>query len=110
LKDHLLEYYNRFTVYKKRGGNPVGVIRSKANSQNLLLFYTETTHLQPGQIVKLSYIISDNKFNITKAKNYYFTVDEVSEGACRVHGQSKRKSIKLSRSRIFDNHCKEIYI
>ena len=53
----------------------------------LLFFDTETTSIRPGHICQLSYITVDTstKPQTTKGKNFFFTVDEMDEGAEAVH-------------------------
>lgn len=67
---------------------------------------TETTGLYPGQICQLSYIMQNK--GQTTAKNFFFTVDEMSFGAFSVHGFSKEKLFELSNGKRFSNHIKEI--
>lgn len=72
---------------------------------------TETTGLlnTRDQIVQLSYIITDEEFNIVEAKNYFFDVDvEISEEATEVHGIDKEKLIELSGGKKFKDYAKDI--
>lgn len=64
----------------------------------LLFFDTETTSVKPGHICQLSYITVDTstKPQTTIGKNFFFTVDEMDEGAQEVHGFSLEKLYELS--------------
>ena len=55
----------------------------------ILYFDTETTGVRPGQICQLSYIIQDTSG--VSAKNFFFSVDYVEQGASAVHGFSVQK-------------------
>lgn len=72
----------------------------------LLTFDTETTALQPGQICQLSYIMSEG--DSVKAKNMFFTVDEMSEGSFEVHGFSLEALEELSGGLRFEDRAEEI--
>lgn len=56
----------------------------------LVFLDTETSDKSPGQICQLTYIIYDtepqNQNDKIKAKNFFFTVDYVSETAYNIHG------------------------
>lgn len=56
----------------------------------LVFLDTETSDRSPGQICQLTYIIYDTNQTLTsekvKAKNFFFTVDHVSETAYKIHG------------------------
>ncbi|BAK81623.1 3'-5' exonuclease [Candidatus Arthromitus sp. SFB-rat-Yit] len=55
----------------------------------LLFLDTETTDKSPGQICQLTYIIYDTdlpKENRVQAKNFFFSVDFVTDTAYNVHG------------------------
>lgn len=56
----------------------------------LVFLDTETTDKSPGQICQLTYIIYNTEANSTdervKAKNFFFDVDYVAEGAYKIHG------------------------
>lgn len=69
----------------------------------LLFFDTETTSIKPGQICQLSYIVIDasSKPQKTTGKNFFFTVDEIDEGAQAVHGFSLEKLYELSDGQEF---------
>lgn len=72
-----------------------------------IFFDTETTDLKPGQICQLSIILEDNN-QIVGARNYYFTVDEMSEGAQNTHGLSLQKLVELSGGERFKDRLNEI--
>lgn len=69
----------------------------------LLFFDTETTSIKPGHICQLSYIVIDTstKPQTTFGKNFFFTVDEMDEGAEAVHGFSLEKLYELSQGQEF---------
>jgi DNA polymerase III subunit epsilon len=75
----------------------------------LLFFDTETTSIRPGHICQLSYITVDTstKPQTTKGKNFFFTVDEMDEGAEAVHGFSLEKLYELSNGMYFDDLVQE---
>lgn len=69
----------------------------------LLIFDTETTSVRPGSICQLTYIVIDasTKPQTTTGKNFFFTVDEMEEGAQAIHGFSLEKLYELSEGRDF---------
>lgn len=69
----------------------------------LLFFDTETTSIKPGNICQLSYITIDasSKPQKTTGKNFFFTVDNMDEGAQAIHGFSLEKLYKLSNGKEF---------
>lgn len=70
---------------------------------------TETTDFNPGQICELSMIIEDKATNkFIGAKNYFFTVDSIEEGAQEVHGLTVEKLIELSDNKAFKDYYEEI--
>lgn len=73
---------------------------------NLIIFDTETTGFQPGQICQLSYIVARDKK--IEGKNYFFTVDYIEPGARRVHGFSVDDLRKLSGGKDFRYYHPEI--
>lgn len=75
----------------------------------LLFFDTETTDLKPGNICQLSYIIVDTstKPQSTVGKNFFFTVEEMSESAQAVHGFSLEKLYELSDGLYFEDIFQE---
>jgi len=73
---------------------------------NLIIFDTETTGLQPGQICQLSYIVAQDRK--IEGKNYFFKVDYIEPGAQRVHGFSVNDLKKLSGGKEFRHHHSEI--
>lgn len=75
-------------------------------SKALLFFDTEATDLVPGQICQLSYIM-DKEGELT-AHNYYFSVDDMSEGAQEVHGLSIEALHELSGQTWFEDKAADI--
>lgn len=75
----------------------------------LLFFDTETTSIKPGSICQLSYILVDasSKPQTTVGKNFFFTVDNMDEGAEAVHGFSLEKLYELSDGREFIDFIQE---
>ncbi len=74
---------------------------------NMLLYLdTETTGLHPGQICQLAYIMQDR--NGARAKNFFFTVGEMTFGALAVHGFSIEKLKELSNEKTFGDYVDEI--
>lgn len=70
---------------------------------------TETTDFNPGQICELSMIIEDKDTNkFIDAKNYFFTVESIAEGAQSVHGFTVEKLIELSNNEKFSDRYQEI--
>ena len=69
----------------------------------LLIFDTETTSVRPGNICQLTYILIDasKKPQTTIGKNFFFTVDDMEEGAEAIHGFSLEKLYELSEGRDF---------
>ena len=70
---------------------------------------TETTGLSTysNQIAQLSYLIVEGS-EIVQAKNFFFAVDKVEEGAERVHGLSKEILERLSKGKVFRDYAEEI--
>lgn len=75
----------------------------------LLFFDTETTGVRPGHICQLSYITVDtsNKPQTTLGKNFFFTVDEMDEGAEKIHGFSLERLYELSNGLEFLDQIQE---
>lgn len=70
---------------------------------------TETTGFVPGQIAELTVIVEDTETNqLIAAQNWFFTVDEMDEGAEKVHGLSRDKLWGLSGGRKFADCIQEI--
>lgn len=74
----------------------------------MVYFDTETTGLNPGQIAQLSFIVENNG-EIECAKNYFFNVDTMEEGAQKVHGLSIEKLREYSNGKTFKDCKDEIY-
>lgn len=70
-----------------------------------VIFDTETTDINPGNICQIAYIVIDNGI---KARNFYFEVDKMSPSAERVHGLSLDKLKELSERKRFKDHIDEI--
>lgn len=76
-----------------------------------LIFDTETTGLDSytNQIGQLSYVILGENYDVEIAKNFYFSVDHVEEGASRVTGLTKESLEELSKGKKFEDYAEEIY-
>lgn len=77
----------------------------------MIIFDVETTGLDEeiNQICQLSYIKTDEKYNIEYAKNFYFKVDRMEYGARDIHGLSKELLEELSGGKTFKDCSGEIY-
>ena len=75
----------------------------------LLFFDTETTSIKPGNICQLSYITVDTstKPQTTIGKNFFFTVEDMSESAEAIHGFSLEKLYNLSNGKYFEDSYEE---
>ena len=73
-----------------------------------IFFDTETTGLAPGQIAQLSMIIMDETGKI-RAKNYFFTVKFISNGAHSVNLRDKEYYAEMSQGKTFADYKDEIY-
>lgn len=73
----------------------------------IITFDTEATDLVPGQICQISYLIHED--GKTAGKNYWFSVDEMSEGAYEVHGMSLDDLDELSGGERFEDRAEELY-
>lgn len=89
------EYLDKYKTYKKAilDTETNDIIRGRKN-------------IKYPDIVQLSYLLLDEYNNIECAKNFYFTVDYMSEGAEKVHGLSLDKLRLLSNGKVFED-CKE---
>ena len=67
----------------------------------IIVFDTEATDLQPGQICQLSYLMLAD--GAVEARNYYFSVDDMSPGAQEVHGLSMERLHELSGGTWFED-------
>lgn len=73
----------------------------------ILFFDTETTGLNPGRIIQLSYIMQTECE--VKAKNFFFYTSYVEPSAVAVHGFTPEKLYELSGGRTFSMDIDEIY-
>ena len=72
----------------------------------IIIFDTEATDLQPGQICQLSYLMLAD--GAVEARNYYFSVDDMSPGAQEVHGLSMERLHELSGDTWFEDKAEGI--
>lgn len=84
------------------------------NTKNIsykVIFDVETTGLNchEEQIAQLSYVIINNEYNIKNAKNFYFSVDYMSDGARAVNGLDEDILNELSGGKKFKDFANEIY-
>ncbi|NLE69559.1 MAG: 3'-5' exonuclease [Clostridiales bacterium] len=68
----------------------------------ILVFDTEATALEPGQICQLAYLLEEGN-GLVRACNYFFSVDDMSEGAQEVHGFSMEMLEELSGGKYFED-------
>lgn len=73
-----------------------------------IFFDTETTSLNPGQIAQLAFIVEGHG-RIVTAQNYFFTVNEMDEGAQKVHGMSLEFLREKSHGKTFADQVNEFY-
>ena len=73
----------------------------------VLVFDTEATDIEPGQICQLSYIVDDG--GALAADNLFFAVDSMSEGSQEVHGMSIGQLAELSGGRTFADRAQELF-
>ena len=66
---------------------------------SIIVFDTETTAPEPGQICQLAYLLIDGP-RVT-GRNLFFAVDGMTERAFRVHGLSRERLETLSGGRRF---------
>ncbi|WP_125152317.1 3'-5' exonuclease [Clostridium rectalis] len=73
---------------------------------------TETTGLNPGQILQLTYCVCEiNKQGLEKvsfAKNFFFSVDYIEPSAQAIHGFNVENLKNLSMGKTFRDAAKEI--
>jgi DNA polymerase III epsilon subunit-like protein len=73
---------------------------------------TETTGLEPGEIVQLTYCICDRNVKgeekVVLAKNFFFSVDYVEPSAEAVHGFDVKTLKSLSRGQTFKDVAREV--
>lgn len=77
----------------------------------LLFFDTETTDITPGHICQISYVTvdTDTKPQTTIAKNIFFTVEEISDGARDVHGLTPEMLYELSDGLYFEDYAEQLH-
>ena len=73
----------------------------------IIVFDTETTSLKPGQICQLAYLMVEN--GEIRAKNMFFTVDDMDERSQGVHGFSMEMLEDLSEGKTFSDRAEEIH-
>ena len=66
---------------------------------SVIVFDTETTAAEPGQICQLAYLVIDG--GRAEGRNYYFTVDAMTPRAAGVHGLTREGLKALSGGRRF---------
>ena len=71
-----------------------------------IVFDTEATDLEPGQICQLAFLIENN--GTVAGLNYFFSVDDMSAGAQEVHGFSREMLSELSCDTWFEDKADEI--
>lgn len=74
----------------------------------IVYFDTETTSTNPGQICELSIIHENEQRQVDFAKNYFFKVDSMTEGAQAVHGYSIESLELLSNGLTFKDYYNEL--
>ena len=72
----------------------------------VIVFDTEATDLQPGQICQLSSLTIED--GVVTGQNLYFSVDQMSEGAFEVHGLSMEALAELSDGQYFEDHAQDL--
>lgn len=75
----------------------------------MVFFDTETTDLYPGEIAQLSYFVTDVTLKPLYAKNFYFTVDKIADGAKKVNGLDEKLLKEWSGGKKFVDHHTEIH-
>lgn len=81
--------------------------KSVGNTKNVF-FDTETTGWVPGQVGQLAFIV-ENQGKIELAKNYFFTVKEMTQGAQDAHHMSKEFLAEQSGGMVFKDVGQEIH-
>ncbi|MCY6959792.1 3'-5' exonuclease [Clostridium brassicae] len=73
---------------------------------------TETTGIEPGEIVQLTYCVCDTNSQgeekVCFSKNFFFNVDYIEPSAQRVHGFSVEKLKNLSNGKTFKDVALEV--
>ena len=67
----------------------------------VVLFDTETTSLQPGQIAQLAYVVVER--GASRGKNYFFTVDGIDPASAAVNGMTVEYLREASGGRVFED-------
>lgn len=68
---------------------------------------TETTDINPGSIIQLSYIV-ESEGSVVQAKNFFFEVDKIEPGAQKAHGMSVEDVKRLANGNTFQLSHQEI--
>ena len=74
---------------------------------SIIVFDTETTASEPGQICQLAYLLIDGP-RVT-GRNLFFAVDGMTERAFRVHGLSRERLETLSGGRRFADEAASVF-
>ena len=76
----------------------------------VIVFDTETTGLRPGHICQLAYLVAEDPGagGVVDAKNMYFAVPHVPEGAAKIHGLTADALKSLSGGKGFKDRAGEI--
>ncbi len=73
---------------------------------------TETTGLEPGEIIQLTYCVCDinskGEEKVSFAKNFFFTVDYVEPSAEAIHGFGVERLKGLSQGQVFNDVAAEV--
>ena len=72
----------------------------------IAVFDTEATDLVPGQICQLAYLLAED--DQVSGHNFFFSVDEMSQGALEVHGFTMDALAHLSGGHYFEDDAAQI--
>lgn len=76
---------------------------------NTIYLDTETSGLRPGQIGQLAMIIVNDETGAIEAKNYFFAINEMEDGAMKVCHRNPEFYAQASGGRTFADYKDEIY-